>query len=85
MPTPSPPTVRVASTSPSRAASRWVRQDCKLTEAEYGALSLLKKRAAALARPMKRGELLRVGLQMLAHLDDAALFEALDGALLPRR
>lgn len=69
----------------ARPHERWVRQPCKLTEAEYDTLSSLKKRASGLARPMKRGELLRVGLQMLAALDDAALFEALDRAPIPRR
>lgn len=68
-----------------RPAERWVRQGCKLTEAEYGALSALKKRASELARPMKRSELLRVGLQALARLDDAALFDELDRASLARR
>ncbi|GAB1595780.1 hypothetical protein [Lysobacter claricitrinus] len=68
-----------------RPAERWLRQGCKLTEAEYGALSALKKRASELARPMKRSELLRVGLQALARLDDAALFDELDRSSLARR
>lgn len=71
--------------APATTHERWVRQACKLTEAEYGALSRLKKRASTLGRPMKRGELLRAGLQLLAALDDASLFSALDHASIPRR
>lgn len=79
--TPASHVARSAKTEPARQ----VRQVCKLSEQEYGQLSVLKKRSRNLARPMKRGELLRVGLQLLAALDDAALFDALDRAALPRR
>lgn len=55
-----------------------VRQACKLTADEYAQLTALKKRASRVARPMKRGELLRAGLHALLAMDDAALFAALD-------
>lgn len=67
--------------APSRAQAprvHWVRQSCRLTTAEYGELSALKKRAAALARPMKRGRLLRAGLYALRGMSDAQLFALLD-------
>ena len=44
---------------------------------EYAAIDALKQRAAALARPAKKSELLRAGLKLLAGLDDAALQAAL--------
>lgn len=58
--------------------TQWVRQSCRLTTAEYGELSTLKKRAAALARPMKRGRLLRAGLHAMCGMSDAQLFALLD-------
>ena len=69
----------------TQAQDRWVRQACKMTEREYDALTRLKRRAGQLARPMRRSELLRAGVQALARLDDVELFEALDAAAIPRR
>lgn len=63
----------------------WTEQRLRLTTAEAAHLRTLKKRAAALARPMKRGELLRLGLALLGRMPDAELFAALDAADLPRR
>lgn len=60
------------------AAPRRVRQACRLSEDEYARLGALKKRAGALARPMKRGELLRAGLHVLLRMPDDELFRALD-------
>lgn len=44
---------------------------------EFDRLRALKQRARALGRPAKKSELLRAGLQCLAHADDAALLAAL--------
>lgn len=60
------------------AVPRRVRQACRLSEDEYARLGALKKRAGSLARPMKRGELLRAGLHVLLRMPDDELFRALD-------
>lgn len=63
---------------PATGRTARVRQTCRLTAGEYAELTALKKRAAALARPAKRGELLRAGLYALRRMDDAQLFALLD-------
>lgn len=77
---PAPVETPAATPAAERAPERvqWVRQSCRLTTAEYAELSLLKKRAAALARPTKRGSLLRAGLYALRGMSDAQLFALLD-------
>lgn len=81
-PAASPPIEADATPAPERArkpaAPRRVRQACRLSEDEYARLGGLKKRAAGLARPMKRGELLRVGLHVLLRMPDDELFRTLD-------
>lgn len=62
----------------AKPRTRWVRQSCRLTEAEYTQLTALKKRAAGLARPVKRGRLLRAGLHALLCMSDDELFSLLD-------
>lgn len=64
--------------SEAKPRTRWVRQSCRLTEAEYTQLTALKKRAAGLARPVKRGRLLRAGLHSLLCMSDDELFSLLD-------
>jgi len=44
---------------------------------EYAALAQLKQRALASAHPVKKSELLRAGVKLLAGLGDAALMRAL--------
>ena len=66
-----------ADEAPAHRTQR-VRQNCRLTTAEYAELTALKKRAAALARPMKRGRLLRAGLLAMQRMSDAQLFALLD-------
>jgi hypothetical protein len=68
----------VGEAKPSSTRVRWVRQSCRLTTAEYGELTEVKKRASALARPTKRGGLLRAGLYALRGMSDAQLFALLD-------
>lgn len=62
----------------------WVDQRCKLSDREYGQLSILKDRACDLARPLKRSEILRVGLGVLSAMTDAQLFDAIDSVSFPK-
>ena len=54
-----------------------VRDSFTIPKAEYAVLDELKQRAALLARPTKKSELLRAGIKLLATLSDAALLAAL--------
>ena len=79
------PAFRVATTPTPKEPrdARRIRQGCRLTTDEYARLGGLKKRAASLDRPMKRGDLLRVGLHALLQMPDAELFAALDALQRP--
>ncbi len=55
-----------------------VRDSFTIPKAEYGVLEELKQRAVKLARPVKKSELLRAGIKMLASLTDAAYLAALE-------
>lgn len=55
-----------------------VRDGFTMPKDEYAAIDALKQRAATLARPAKKSELLRAGLKLLVGLDDAALLAALE-------
>lgn len=50
-----------------------VRDSFTIPKDEYAAIDTLKQRCATLAQPVKKSELLRAGLKMLAAMDDAAL------------
>lgn len=54
-----------------------VRDSFSIPKVEYGALAELKQRAAHLTRPVKKSELLRAGIKILAALSDAAFLTAL--------
>lgn len=54
-----------------------VRDSFTIPKDEYAAIETLKQRAAALAQPAKKSELLRAGLKALAALSDTALRNAL--------
>ena len=54
-----------------------VRDSFTIPKDEYAVIEALKQRANALAQPVKKSELLRAGLKMLAGLSDAALRSAL--------
>lgn len=56
-----------------------VRDSFTMPKAEYAALGELKQRTIGLARPAKKGELLRAGVKALAAMDDKALLAALQG------
>ncbi len=54
-----------------------VRDSFTIPKAEYVVLDELKQRAAQLARPVKKSELLRAGIKALAAMPDAAFLTAL--------
>jgi hypothetical protein len=54
-----------------------VRDSFTIPKAEYGVLDELKQRAAKLTRPVKKSEVLRAGIKILATLSDAAFLTAL--------
>lgn len=58
---------------------RLVRDSYAMPEAEYARIGELKKRVAALGGEVKKSELLRAGIAVLAGLDDAALQVVLAG------
>lgn len=68
---PAPPKVAKAS------KEKLVRDDFRMPEAEYAVLSALKNRAAGLGHAVKKGVLLRAGIQALAVMSDSALATAL--------
>ncbi|MFM2119973.1 MAG: hypothetical protein RL722_1441 [Pseudomonadota bacterium] len=56
---------------------KMVRDGFTMPELEYAQLGALKRRSLALGHGVKKGEILRAGLSVLANLDDAALLSAL--------
>ena len=54
-----------------------VRDSFTMPKDEYAVVDALKQRAATLAHPAKKSELLRAALKLLAGLSDAALLAAL--------
>ena len=56
---------------------KMVRDSFTMPKAEYAALDELKQRAALLGRPLKKSELLRAGVKLLAALPDAKFLAAL--------
>lgn len=55
-----------------------VRDSFTIPKAEYLVLDELKQRAARLARPVKKSELLRAGIKALAAMPDTAFLKAMD-------
>ncbi|WP_342720511.1 hypothetical protein [Acidovorax sp. FHTAMBA] len=53
-----------------------VRDSFTIPKDEYAVVETLKQRSAALAHPVKKSELLRAGLKVLAAMSDAALRSA---------
>ena len=53
-----------------------VRDSFTIPKDEYAVIETLKQRSAALAQPVKKSELLRAGLKVLAALSDSALRSA---------
>lgn len=54
-----------------------VRDSFTIPKTEYGVLDELKQRGTALARPVKKSELLRAGIKALAAMNDVAFLVAL--------
>jgi hypothetical protein len=54
-----------------------VRDSFAMPKVEYAVLAELKQRAVRLARSVKKSELLRAGVKLLATLSDTALLAAL--------
>ncbi|MEO6973873.1 MAG: hypothetical protein ABI135_10710 [Rhodoferax sp.] len=54
-----------------------VRDSFTIPKAEYGVFDELKQRAARLAHPVKKSELLRAGVKALAAMPDATFLSAL--------
>ena len=59
------------------AKIKLVRDSFTMPSDEYAALGQLKQRALAGAHPVKKSELLRAGVKLLAGLSDTALLRAL--------
>jgi hypothetical protein len=55
-----------------------VRDSFTIPKAEYGVLEELKQRAEKLARPVKKSELIRASIKVLASLSGAAFLTALN-------
>ena len=55
-----------------------VRDSFTIPKAEFAVLEELKQRAAKLARPIKKSELIRAGIKALAALSNAAFLTALN-------
>jgi hypothetical protein len=55
-----------------------VRDSFTIPKAEYGVLEELKQRAAQLTRPVKKSELIRASIKVLASLSGAAFLTALN-------
>ena len=65
------------STETKSKKPKLVRDSFTIPKDEYAVLDTLKDRATALAHPVKKSELLRAGLKVLAGLSDSALRNAL--------
>lgn len=66
-----------APTGKQRAGRQLVRDSFTMPKDEHHALDQLKKRAMSLQHEVRKGELLRAGLQMLGALPDDAFLQAL--------
>ncbi|MDY0745127.1 hypothetical protein SNE35_11435 [Paucibacter sp. R3-3] len=69
------PAAPAAEAKPAKV--KLVRDSFTMPSDEYAALGQLKQRALAAAHPVKKSELLRAGVKLLAGLSDAALLRAL--------
>lgn len=76
-PAPSVPTQPKLSKPAKIKKPKLVRDSFTIPKAEYSVLVDLKERAAKLASPAKKSELLRAGVKALAAMSDAAFVAAL--------
>jgi len=63
---------------PSKLKHKLVRDSFTIPKSEYAVLGELKQRAARLARPVKKSELLRAGISALSTMTDKSFLSALD-------
>lgn len=63
----------------SKPKHKLVRDSFTIPKAEYAVLEALKLRAAQLARPVKKSELLRAGIAALNGMSDRAFLAAMNG------
>lgn len=80
-PAPTAPVKQASAPAEAKAAKpkkpKLVRDSFTIPKTEYAALDTLKLRAAKLAHPVKKSELLRAGIMALGAMADAALLTAL--------
>jgi hypothetical protein len=70
-------TPKSAATPSPTKAPKLVRDSFTIPKNEYAALGDLKQRAARLARPAKKSEILRAGIAALSAMADAAFLSTL--------
>ena len=73
-----PAAKKAAAPKPSKPKLKLVRDSFTMPKVEYAVIEVLKERAAKLARPVKKSELLRAGIKLLNALDDKALLAAVN-------
>ena len=72
------PTQVIAAAKPAKTKKpKMIRDSMTMPKAEYAVLDALKLRAAKLANPIKKTELLRAGIKALASMSDAGFLVAL--------
>lgn len=72
-----PPEITKTAKDSKAKKPKLVRDSFTIPKDEYAVIEALKQRAATLAQPVKKSELLRAGLKTLAGLSDTALRSAL--------
>jgi hypothetical protein len=77
--TTAPTTANVPDSGPEvvKGKAKLVRDSFTMPKLEYLAIDALKRRAAALAKPSKKSELLRAGVKALSAMTDKAFLAAL--------
>ncbi len=75
---PAPVAEPLAAAAP-KPKHKLVRDSFTIPKAEYAVLEALKVRAANLARPVKKSELLRAGISALNGMSDKAFLAAMNG------
>ena len=76
-PTPKPSQPAAAAKPAKAKKTKMVRDSMTMPKAEYAVLAELKLRAATLASPVKKTELLRAGIKALSNMSDAGFLVAL--------
>lgn len=76
---PAPEPAAAVAKGAARSKPRLVRDSFTIPKSEYSVLEGLKFRAANLARPAKKSELLRAGIAVLHAMNDKAFLAALNG------